>query len=82
MRSSLIAVVVVLFVSATAQAQPAATHWVGTWGAAAAWRPPIVATRPAAVPLALVIPPASAPMAPSEPVSTAAASANAPLPLV
>jgi hypothetical protein len=80
MRRHLVAVIVLL-VSSTAHAQSAATHWVGTWGAAAAWRPPLTSAPGAVVPLAPVAA-TSAPIPPSAPVSTAAASATAPLPLV
>ena len=41
----LAAAICVVLVSSTAHAQGVSTHWVGTWGAAAAWRPPSVGTR-------------------------------------
>lgn len=78
----IIAASLVLLVSANAQAQRSTTHWVGTWAAAAAWRPPLVSSPNPVVPLApsVVAPPV--PVPPPASVSTGAASATAPLPLV
>ena len=67
----------VLLVSSTASAQIATTHWVGTWAAAAAWRPSLVSAPGPAVPLAPSVAPAPAATAPSATVSTGAASATA-----
>ena len=79
----LAASVLLLLVSSVASAQKPSTHWVGTWGAAAAWRPPLVSAPGVVPPLTPpVAAPAAVPTPPPAPVSTAAASATAPYPTV